>query len=202
MKTSNFKLQAPSLHMANIISAKIAKPGTLLHVFMPAVLIIAGVAALAISAHIKVPLYPVPITMQTLMVMVIAMSYGSALGGATMFSYLFAGFLGAPVFATGAGFAYLMGPTGGYLVSYFVVAVSLGWLAERGWAKSWQTAAASMLIGTAIIYLFGVLWLSQFTGLSKAVEVGMLPFLYGDALKLIIAAVGVPFIWRLVQKLI
>ena len=163
--------------------------------------VLAGIALLTVSAHIKIPFYPVPLTMQTLIVLGIGMTYGTRLGGATLLGYLSAGFIGLPVFAGGAGMAYMMGPTGGYLAGFFAAAVVLGALAERGWTRSWATAAAAMLMGNVIIYLLGVGWLTSLIGWDKAVQFGLLPFLYGDALKLIIAALGVPYLWsKLKQK--
>ena len=112
-----------------------------------------------------------------------------------------AGAAGAPVFAGGAGIAYMMGPTGGYLLGFFVAAVMLGALAERGWTRSILTTVAAMVLGNAIIYLLGVSWLATIIGMEKALQFGLMPFLYGDALKLVIAALGVPYLWsKLHQK--
>lgn len=163
--------------------------------------LVCGVAALAVSAHVKIPFYPVPLTMQTLVVLLIGMAYGSRLGGATVLAYLGAGAAGAPVFASGAGILYFAGPTGGYLAGFFIATIVLGFLAERGWARSFVTTAFSMLIGIAIIYACGVTWLSQLIGLDKAVSIGILPFLYGDALKLVIASLGMPLAWSFVNKM-
>lgn len=163
-------------------------------------LLACGVAALAVSAHVKIPFYPVPLTMQTLVVLLIGMAYGSRLGGATVLAYLGAGAAGAPVFASGAGILYFAGPTGGYLAGFFIATIVLGFLAERGWARSFVTTAFSMLIGIAIIYACGVTWLSQLIGLEKAVSIGILPFVYGDALKLVIASLGMPLAWSFVNK--
>lgn len=157
--------------------------------------VLAGIAVLAVSSHIKIPFYPVPLTMQTLAVLGIGMTYGARLGGVTLLGYLAAGFAGAPVFSGGAGMTYMMGPTGGYLAGFFAAAVVLGALAERGWARSWATAAVAMLAGNAIIYLLGLGWLTSIIGWDKAIKFGLLPFLYGDALKLIIAAFGIPYLW-------
>lgn len=164
-------------------------------------LLVCGVAALAVSAHVKIPFYPVPLTMQTLVVLLIGMAYGSRLGGATVLAYLGAGAAGAPVFASGAGILYFAGPTGGYLAGFFIATIVLGFLAERGWARSFVTTAFSMLIGIAIIYACGVTWLSQLIGLDKAVSIGILPFLYGDALKLVISSLGMPLAWSFVNKM-
>ena len=163
--------------------------------------VLVGIALLTASAHTKIPFYPVPLTMQTLVVLGIGMTYGARLSGATLLGYLAAGFIGLPVFAGGAGMTYMMGPTGGYLFGFFAAAVVLGALAERGWTRNWATAAAAMLMGNAIIYLLGVGWLTSLIGWDKAVQFGLLPFLYGDALKLIIAALAVPYLWsKLKQK--
>ena len=164
-------------------------------------LLVCGVAALAVSAHVKIPFYPVPLTMQTLVVLLIGMAYGSRLGGATVLAYLGAGAAGAPVFASGAGILYFAGPTGGYLAGFFIATIVLGFLAERGWARSFVTTAFSMLIGIAIIYACGVTWLSQLIGLDKAVSIGILTCLYGEALKLVIASLGMPLAWSFVNKM-
>lgn len=201
LQSSAFALTAPSPAMAGQISRHMVKSGGIGEAMMSLVLMLVGVGILAVSARIQVPFYPVPVTMQTLAVMVIAMAYGSKLGTATLFSYLLAGFLGAPVFAGGAGFAYMAGPTGGYLAGFLLSGIVLGSLADRGWTRNWQTTAAAMLVGTSLIYLLGVAWLSQLIGLDKAITFGVVPFIYGDILKLVIAAVSVPFMWKLVAKL-
>ncbi|MGB2486617.1 MAG: biotin transporter BioY [Candidatus Puniceispirillaceae bacterium] len=201
LQSSAFTLTAPSPAMAGQISRHMVKSGGLGEAMMSLALVLVGVGILAVSARIQVPFYPVPVTMQTLAVMVIAMAYGSKLGTATLFSYLFAGFIGAPVFAGGAGFAYMVGPTGGYLAGFLLAGVVLGALADRGWTRNWQTTAAAMLAGTSIIYMLGLAWLSQLIGLDKAITFGLVPFVYGDILKLVIAAASVPFMWKLVSKL-
>ena len=201
LQSSAFTLTAPSPAMAGQISRHMVKSGGLGESMMSLALMLVGVGILAVSARIQVPFYPVPVTMQTLAVMVIAMAYGSKLGTATLFSYMLAGFLGAPVFAGGAGFAYMAGPTGGYLAGFLLAGIVLGALADRGWTRNWQTTAAAMLVGTSIIYLLGVTWLSQLIGFDKAITFGLVPFIYGDILKLVIAAVSVPFMWKLVAKL-
>ncbi len=201
LQNSAFSMATPAPAMAEQIARHVAKSSGLGEVLMNFVLLMMGLGTLAIFARIQVPFYPVPVTMQTLAVMIIAMAYGSKLGTATLFSYLLAGFLGAPVFAGGAGFAYMAGPTGGYLLGFLAVGVVLGGLADRGWTRNWQTTAVAMVLGTAIIYCFGVAWLSQLIGFDKAITFGVMPFIYGDMLKLAIAAVSVPFMWKLVSKL-
>jgi biotin transport system substrate-specific component len=163
-------------------------------------LLVIGVVILSISAHVKVPFYPVPMTLQTLVVLLIGMSYGSRLGGVTILSYLFLGAFGAPVFSGGAGFAYLIGPTGGYLLGFFVSTVLLGFLAERGMGKTWKTSALLALIGTSTIYLLGLAWLTSIIGHEKAIQFGLLPFIYGDLLKLFLVSVSIPLAWKLAKE--
>ena len=160
------------LAAAALVARRGGDADTSLTIMAQICLLVCGVTALAVSAHIKIPFYPVPLTMQTLVVLLIGMSYGSRLGGATVLAYLGA-----------------------------VAAITLGFLAERGWARSFVTTALSMVIGTALIYACGVTWLSQLIGFEKAVSFGMLPFLYGDALKLVIASLGMPFAWSFVNKM-
>ena len=183
------------------MAARLADDKTI-SVIAQLVLVLAGSALLALSAQISVPFYPVPVTGQTLVVLMIGMAYGSRLGAATLLAYLVEGGMGLPVFANGgAGWAYLAGPTGGYLIGFLVAAFILGFLAERGMGRGPISTALAMLVGTAIIYVFGVTHLSGFIGFEKSIAAGLLPFLYGDALKLIVAAGLMPLAWRAVRAL-
>lgn len=164
-------------------------------------MVVAGSILLALSAHIKVPFYPVPVTMQTMVILLIGMTYGARLGALTIFAYLAEGAVGLPVFAGGAGLAYMAGPTGGYLFGFLVSAFVVGMLAEKGWGKSWATAGLAMIIGNIVIYAFGVTWLSSIVGsFDKALQFGLLPFIYGDILKIVIATAALPFAWKLLPK--
>jgi biotin transport system substrate-specific component len=170
------------------------------------VLALIGTALLTLAAKIKVPLQPVPITMQTLVVLVLGMAYGARLGAATVLLYLVEGAVGIPVFADtpekGIGLAYMLKGTGGYLVGFVLAAGVVGYLAERGWDRSAFRTAAAMVIGNVVIYVLGVLWLGSIVGsLDKAIAWGLLPFLYGDALKLAIAVIAMPLAWRLATRL-
>ena len=156
-----------------------------------------GSAVLAATAHIKVPFWPVPMTMQTFAVLVIGMACGARLGAATVLLYLLEGALGLPVFAGGAGVAYLAGPTGGYLLGYVVAAALTGWLAERGFDRSVPRTVLAMLLGDALIMTLGVAWLSTLIGLQKAIAAGLAPFLLAEAFKIALAAVVLPGAWRL-----
>ena len=168
-----------------------------------AALIIGGILALAIAAKIKVPMWPVPITMGTFAVLTIGAAYGPRLGLATILGYMIVGALGFDVFAGSSaekfGLEYMMGGTGGYLVGYVLATLALGALARRGWDRSVTWMAASMLIGTVLIYIPGLLWLGNLYGWDKPILAwGLTPFLVGDAIKLALAALLVPDIWKAV----
>ena len=166
-----------------------------------AALVVFGSLLLAVSAQFKIPLYPVPVTGQTLVVLLIGMTYGPRLGGITLAAYLFEGALGLPVFAGGAaGVAVLMGPTAGYLFGFLLAAIAMGCLAERGMGRTVVSTIAAMVIGNCVIYLCGALWLANFIGFGQAIAAGVLPFLYGDALKLVVAAGLMPWAWRAVNS--
>ena len=166
-----------------------------------AALVVFGSLLLAVSAQFKIPLYPVPVTGQTLVVLLIGMTYGPRLGGITLAAYLFEGALGLPVFAGGAaGAAVLMGPTAGYLFGFLLAAIAMGYLAERGMGRTVVSTIAAMVIGNCVIYLCGALWLANFIGFAQAIAAGVLPFLYGDALKLVVAAGLMPWAWRAVKS--
>ena len=166
-----------------------------------AALVVFGSLLLAVSAQFKIPLYPVPVTGQTLVVLLIGMTYGPRLGGITLAAYLFEGALGLPVFAGGAaGVAVLMGPTAGYLFGFLLAAIAMGYLAERGMGRTVVSTIAAMVIGNCVIYLCGALWLANFIGFGQAIAAGVLPFLYGDALKLVVAAGFMPWAWRAVKS--
>lgn len=168
-----------------------------------AVLVLAGVLALAIAAKIKVPMWPVPITMGTFAVLSIGAAYGARLGLVTILGYLLVGALGFDVFAgssaEAAGLIYMMGGTGGYLVGYVLATLALGALAARGWDRSFGLMALALLIGNALIYLPGLAWLGHLYGWDKPIlEWGLTPFLIGDAIKLALAAMLLPALWKLV----
>ena len=169
--------------------------------FKKLLLLIVGVALLAICAHLKVPFYPVPITMQTLAVMLIGFTYGARLGSSTIVVYLSFGAIGAPVFAGGAGLAYMSGPTGGYLFGFLVAVYLIGYFTEKGYGRTFISTLLLALLGTIVFYVFGVGWLTTILGFEKAITFGLLPFLYGDALKLFLLAFSIPATWKLVLKL-
>ncbi len=161
----------------------------------------AGSILLAISAKMSIPFYPVPMTMQTFMVLTIGMAFGWRLGGATVALYLAEGALGLPVFTgtpeKGIGLAYMAGPTGGYLLGFLVAAMVVGWLGEKGWDRNVFTTLAAMIIGTAIIFTPGLYWLGTLFGWDKPIlEWGLFPFLPGAGFKIGLAAAVLPLAWQ------
>jgi len=169
------------------------------------ILALFGSVLLTISAKIHVPFYPVPMTMQTLVVLSLGMALGSRLGAATVLLYLAEGAMGLPVFSgtpeKGLGVAYMMGPTGGYLLGFVVAAWFTGFLAERGWDRGFASTAIAMVAGNAIIYTFGLLWLGSILGWNKPIiEWGMAPFLLGDVTKIAMAVILMPLAWKALGK--
>ncbi len=163
-----------------------------------------GSALLTLSAKVQIPFHPVPLTMQTLVVLLIGFAYGWRLGALSVALYLTQGALGLPVFAgtpeKGIGLAYMFGTTGGYLAGFVAAAAAVGWLAEKGWDRRISTTLAAMLIGNAIIYAGGLLWLGALIGWDKPLLAwGMLPFLPGDMLKIALAMAMLPAVWRLLD---
>lgn len=164
-------------------------------------LIIVGSLFVAASAQIQVPMWPVPMTMQTFAVLLVGAAYGSRLGAVTMLAYLAEGAAGFPVFAGfSGGIAVLQGPTAGYIIGFILAAGATGWLAERRWDRNVVTTALSMFIGNILIYVPGLIVLAGFVGADKVFEYGLTPFIAGDALKLALAAVLLPAAWRILGQ--
>ena len=168
-------------------------------------LVLLGIAALAVCAKITVPMWPVPITMGTFAVLTIGAAYGPRLGLATILGYMLIGVLGFDVFASSSaesyGITYMMGGTGGYLVGYVLATLALGYAARQGWDRSVGTMAGALVVGNALIYIPGLLWLGVLYGWDKPLlEWGFTPFIAGDAIKLVLAALLIPAVWKLVGK--
>ena len=161
-----------------------------------------GTMLLAISAKVQVPFYPVPVTMQSFVVLLIGASFGWRLGMATIALYLFEGLvLGLPVFAgETAGLAYLAKPSFGYLVSYLVAAGTVGALAERGFDRTPLKALAMMGLGAGLILAIGAGWAAYVIGVEKVWAFYVAPFLYGDAVKVALAAALLPVTWKVIGK--
>jgi biotin transport system substrate-specific component len=165
-------------------------------------LIVGGSLFVALLAQVKIvlPFTPVPITGQTLGVLLVGALLGSKRGAAALVLYVAEGTLGLPFFAGGgAGPAYLLGPTGGYLIGFVAAAFVVGLLCERGLERSWHTAILPFAVGSLVIYACGASWLAVFVGAQKALALGVLPFIMGDALKALLAALVLPALWRFIR---
>jgi biotin transport system substrate-specific component len=169
-----------------------------------AVLMLAGTALLTLSAKLQVPFWPVPMTMQTLVVLIIGAAYGWRLGGATVLLYLAEGAVGLPVFAgtpeRGLGLSYMAGPTGGFLIGFVAAAMVTGYFAERGWDRPLWRLIALMAIGHVVIFAFGLGWLATLVGWAKAWTLGAVPFVWATVLKTALAAALLQGGWSLARR--
>jgi len=168
-------------------------------------LVVAGITALALAAKIKIPMFPVPMTMGTFAVLSIGAAYGARLGLATILGYMLSGALGFDVFAGSSaevsGVTYMMGGTGGYLVGYVLAVLALGALTRRGWDRARGKMALAMLLGNVLIYVPGLIWLTVLYGVDAPILAwGLTPFLLGDVVKLALAALLLPALWILVGR--
>lgn len=176
--------------------------GTALRV-KQAILVLVGITLLAVAAKISIPMIPVPITMGTFAVLTIGAAYGPRLGLVTILGYMIVGAAGFDVFAGSTaeanGLTYMMGSTGGYLVGYVLATLALGFAASKGFDRSVGGMALAMLVGNALIYVPGLLWLGTLYGWDQPIlQWGLTPFLVGDVLKLALAALLVPAIWKMI----
>jgi biotin transport system substrate-specific component len=169
-----------------------------------AVLFVTVLTAIAAQISVPLPFTPVPFTFQPMVVLVGAAALGSRLGMASQVLYLALGLAGLPVFAASPllpqGAARLLGPTGGYLMSYPFAAFAAGWLAERGFDRRYLTAVAAMLCGLAVVFTGGLLWLTIASPAHRfpaALATGFFPFIVPDLLKLFVAAAVMPGVWKI-----
>ncbi len=184
--------------------ADVLRPTARSHAFLyDVVLVLSGSLFIALSAQFAIPLpfSPVPVTGQTLAVLMVGVLLGSRRGSLSVLTYLLQGALGLPVFAGGvAGLARLTGPTGGYLIGFVAAAYLVGWLAERGWDRHFETTLLAMVLGNVVIYTFGLLWLARFVGTEKVLALGLWPFVPGDLGKILLATASLPWGWRLLNR--
>jgi biotin transport system substrate-specific component len=194
----------------------LATPSTLMGLLWPSkddarfaalraiVLMVLGAALLTISAKVQVPLPYVPMTMQTLVVLLIGASYGWRLGGATVAFYLMQGAMGMPVFANTppmpAGIAYFASPTGGFLFGFLAAALVMGFMAERGWDRSLLRVIVMMSIGHALIFVFGLAQLSLVMPVAKAWTVGAAPFVAATIVKTALAVALMQAAWSVTGR--
>jgi biotin transport system substrate-specific component len=189
------QLAAPIADLARPADARLAR-------LYDAGLVIAGSAlvGLAAQAAVRLPFTPVPITGQTFAVLLVGALLGARRGALALLAYLAEGAAGMPVFAGGAsGVASLLGPSGGYLLGFVPAAWVTGALAERGWDRRVLTTWAAMAMGSATIFLCGLPWLAQFTGWEAVFQAGLYPFVVGDVIKQVLAALALPAAWRLLR---
>ena len=150
------------------------------------------------AAQVQVPMYPVPMTLQTLAVLMVGAAYGARLGGATLALYALEGSVGLPVWP---GFdSGVMWPSYGYILGFVAAAFVVGLLAERGWDRSPLRMFAAMLVGNVVLYIPGLIWLAAWVGADKTLEYGLTPFILGDLLKAAVAALGFPAVWALLDR--
>ncbi len=174
-----------------------------------AVLFVSALTAAAAQVSLPLPFTPVPLTLQPMVVLLGGAALGSRLGMASQVVYLLAGIAGLPVFAASAtlppGPLRLLGPTGGYLMSYPFAAFVTGWLAERHFDRRYLTSLLAMTAGLATIFAFGVTWLALFArpaprGISVALATGLYPFMPIDLVKICVAAAITPTAWKLLGR--
>lgn len=164
------------------------------------VLVVAGSLFMALLSQIiiRIPwITPVPITGQTLGVLVVGGTLGSRLGGLSMVLYMAEGLVGLPFFAGGAS-GWNLGPSGGYLFGFILAAFIIGRFADRGWDRRFSRALWAMVVAELAVFACGVTWLHVFyMSWSKAIALGFFPFVIGDALKSMLAGLMFPSAWRL-----
>lgn len=174
-----------------------------------ALFVVGGVAFISALAQISIPVpgSPVPVTGQTLGVLLIGTTYGARLGLITFATYLLAASAGAPIFAPSEtlpsyGLARLTSATGGYLVGMLVASFVLGLLADRKADQKFRTSYLALLTGTVIIFAFGLTWLHFSLDLTweKTISAGLTPFIFGEALKIAITATSLPLIWKKISQ--
>jgi biotin transport system substrate-specific component len=174
-----------------------------------ALFVVGGIGFISLLAQIAIPVpgSPVPVTGQTLAVLLIGTTYGARLGFITFATYLLAGVAGAPIFAPSAtaanhGLDRLLGATGGYLVGMLVASLLLGYLADRKADQKFRTSFPALLLGDLIIFTFGLAWLHASLDLTWAAtfKAGLTPFILGEALKIAITATSLPLVWRKISR--
>ena len=183
--------------LSNGVKIKLKEKEFLKNIF----LVLSGVIFLSVMSQLIIPLYftPVPISLGSFGVIMVALLYGRKLGTVTVLSYVVAGSLGAPIFA-GFKAGSLFSPTGGYIVGYVVAAIILGFLSDKGIAKSYVKTFLSLLLVSVIILILGALVLMLFVPIKNVFMAGVLPFIPGDMLKAVVATLLFPRLWKFIKK--
>jgi biotin transport system substrate-specific component len=202
------------------MAVTLTTPNTLLGTFQPkgdvaklainGAIVLLGTLLITAAAKINVPVWPVPVTLQSFAIAALAAAFGMRIGVATVAAYLLEGAMGLPVFAAGGGVAYLMGPTGGFLIGFLAQAAIIGYAADRGASGRPLTLFGAMLVATAVLYAFGFAWLVAMAGqagwvdqtniVASAFKGAVQPFVVWDALKMAFAALTVTGIWAAFGK--
>ena len=180
----------------NVIKIKTKEKEFLKSIFF----VLSGVILLSIMSQLIIPLYftPVPISLGSFGIMLVALLYGRKLGTATVISYVAAGSLGAPIFA-GFKAGSLFSPTGGYILGYIAAALILGFLSDKGIAKSYVKTFLSLLLASAVILVLGALVLMLFVPIKNVFMAGVFPFIPGDMIKVIVATLLFPRLWKFIK---
>ena len=189
--------------MQNVLSVELVRRAHMKeNIWLDFLLIVTGSIFVAICAQfvLYLPFSPVPITGQTFAVLLCGAVLGSRRGGLSLALYVLEGAIGLPVFAGGSGgMAVLFGPTAGYLAGFIPAAFLVGLLAEKGFDRHWHSTLITFLIGQIIIYSLGVMRLLSFFNYEQALEIGVIPFLIGDAIKVGIAMILLPSCWKFIK---
>ena len=194
-----------SLHSGSLRTAVFPRSSALTE----ALFVVGGIGFISLLAQISLPVpgSPVPVTGQTLGVLLIGTTYGARLGFITFASYLLAGIAGAPIFAPSAtsanhGIERLTGATGGYLVGMLIASLLLGYLADRKADQKFRTSFPALLLGDLVIFTFGLAWLHASLDMTWAAtfKAGFTPFILGEALKIAITATSLPLVWRKISR--
>jgi biotin transport system substrate-specific component len=194
-----------SLHSGSLRTAVFPRSTSLTE----ALFVVGGIGFISLLAQISLPVpgSPVPVTGQTLAVLLIGTTYGARLGLITFASYLLAGIAGAPIFAPSAtsanhGIDRIVGATGGYLVGMLVASFVLGYLADRKADQKFRTSFPALLLGDLIIFTLGLTWLHASLDLTWAAtfKAGFTPFILGEVLKIAITATSLPLVWRRISR--
>jgi len=165
---------------------------------MDVVLVVAGAALVTVLAQVAIPLWPVPITGQTLAVLLVGSTLGWARGAISMVLYAALGLVGLPVYSDGShGASVLFGATGGYIIGFIVSAALVGWLAERQWDRKILKAIVTFVAGSVVVFAIGLPWLAVVlhTDLPTTLQYGLYPFIFGGVIKAVIAAGLLPLAW-------
>jgi len=171
-------------------------------------LVVAGTALVAVLAQVAIPLWPVPVTGQTLAVLLVGAGLGAARGAASLTLYALLGAVGLPIYSeASSGWSVLLGPTGGYIIGFIASAAIVGWAAERSWDRGWYKPIITFIGGSLVVFAFGLPWLAVSLGqlglandLQSVLIAGFYPFIIGGLIKAAIAAALLPALWAAAER--